>query len=86
MKSNKRMISTAVSGLFALGLMTAGDLALAGKKNEKCYGVAKIGKNDCQTANNACAGQSKMDGQKDAFVFAPKGMCEKLVGGALSAS
>ena len=30
---------------------------------EKCYGVAKAGKNDCQTANSSCAGTSKKDAQ-----------------------
>jgi len=33
---------------------------------EKCYGVAKAGKNDCQTASSSCAGTSKRDGQADA--------------------
>ena len=84
MKSNKRMISTAVSGLFALGLMTAGNLALAAKEGyEKCHGVAKAGKNDCKTANSSCAGTSKEDGQKDAWVYLPEGTCDKLVGSSM---
>jgi uncharacterized membrane protein len=53
---------------------------------EKCYGVAKAGKNDCQTANSSCAGTSKKDAQTDAWISVPKGVCEKLVGGKLSAS
>ena len=53
---------------------------------EKCYGVAKAGKNDCQTANSSCAGTSKKDAQADAWISVPKGVCEKLVGGKLSAS
>jgi uncharacterized membrane protein len=51
---------------------------------EKCYGVAKAGVNDCFTANNSCAGTSKQDGQKDAWVYIPKGTCLKLVGGSLA--
>jgi len=50
---------------------------------EKCYGVTKAGKNDCQTANSSCAGTSKRDGQKDAWVYIPKGACERLVNGSL---
>lgn len=49
--------------------------------NEKCYGIAKAGKNDCasKVAGNSCAGQSAKDGQ--GFLTVPKGLCEKLVGG-----
>jgi uncharacterized membrane protein len=52
---------------------------------EKCYGVSKAGKNDCQTAASSCAGTSKKDAQTDPWVSVPKGVCEKLVGGKLSA-
>ncbi|WP_416055302.1 DUF2282 domain-containing protein [Photobacterium carnosum] len=45
---------------------------------EKCFGVAKAGKNDCATKTNACAGHAKSDGQKDAFIMVPKGLCERL--------
>jgi uncharacterized membrane protein len=48
---------------------------------EKCYGVSKAGKNDCQTAASSCAGTSKKDSQTDAWISVPKGVCEKLVGG-----
>jgi uncharacterized membrane protein len=51
---------------------------------EKCYGVAKAGKNDCQTDHSSCAGTSKADGQKDAWLSVPKGACEKIVGGSLT--
>jgi len=50
---------------------------------EKCYGVVKAGKNDCQTANSSCAGTSRRDNQKDAWIFVPAGTCERLVGGNL---
>ena len=52
-------------------------------KAEKCYGVVKAGANDCETATNSCAGTSTEDGQGDAWVLVPKGLCEKLVGGSL---
>jgi len=51
--------------------------------HEKCYGLAKAGKNDCQTANSSCAGTSKRNAQGDAWVYLPKGSCEKVVGGSL---
>ncbi len=52
---------------------------------EKCYGVAKAGKNDCQTGASSCAGTSKKDSQADAWISVPKGTCDKLVGGKLTA-
>lgn len=52
---------------------------------EKCYGISKAGKNDCQTATSSCAGTSKKDAQADAWLSVPKGACEKIVGGSLAA-
>ena len=72
--------AAALASLVALGLGTAANQASAAEM-EKCYGVAKAGHNDCQTATSACAGTSKKDGQKDAWMLVPKGMCDRLVGG-----
>ncbi len=55
-------------------------------KSEKCYGIAKAGKNDCAaTGNNSCAGHSKVDADKKAWIFVPAGYCERIVGGNKSA-
>ncbi len=53
------------------------------KKLEKCYGVAKAGKNDCATNIASCAGSSTKDNQPDAFLLLPQGICDKIVGGSL---
>jgi uncharacterized membrane protein len=53
---------------------------------EKCYGIAKAGKNDCQTKHSSCAATSKKDAQADAWLTVPKGACEKIVGGTLTSS
>lgn len=52
-------------------------------QHEKCYGIVKAGKNDCQTASSSCAGTSKRDGQLDAWIYTPAGTCERIVGGSL---
>jgi uncharacterized membrane protein len=70
------------SALAAALSMTAGGAAQAAE-NEKCYGISKAGKNDCQTASSSCAGTSKMDAQPDAWIYVPAGTCEKIVGGSL---
>ena len=55
-------------------------------KAEKCYGIAKAGKNDCASAgNNSCGGTSKRDGDKKAWVFVPEGYCDRIVGGSKTA-
>ena len=51
--------------------------------SEKCYGITRAGKNDCQTTNSSCAGTSKRDSQGDAWVYTPKGSCDKIVNGSL---
>jgi uncharacterized membrane protein len=53
---------------------------------EKCFGIAKAGKNDCQTASSSCAGTSKKDASRDAWLAVPKGTCEKIAGGVLAPS
>lgn len=83
MKSQKLLLATAISGAIALGSLTLSTVASAGEEKEKCYGVAKAGHNDCQTANSSCAGTSTVDNQGDAFIALPKGLCERLAGGSL---
>ena len=52
---------------------------------EKCYGIAKAGKNDCAAGDHSCAGQSTRDFDKASFVALPVGACAKLAGGSLAA-
>ena len=55
-------------------------------KAEKCYGIAKAGKNDCaSTGANSCGGSSKISGDKKAWIYVPAGYCERIVGGSLTA-
>src|SRR5947209_18405925 len=53
-------------------------------KTEKCYGIAKAGKNDCaSTGNNSCGGSSKASSDPKAWIYVPAGYCERIVGGSL---
>ena len=70
------------AALFAAAVPAAADTA----STEKCYGVARAGKNDCQTKHSSCAATSKKDAQRDAWLSVPKGTCEKIVGGSLTGS
>jgi len=87
MKNVNTVVSTTMASLIALGALGLQSEAFAAEKAavEKCYGVAKTGKNDCKTLSNACAGHSTADNQKDAFIALPAGTCERIVGGSLEA-
>lgn len=75
-------IAAAVSGLLSMGAVPAQAADDAGK--EKCYGVAKAGKNDCAANSHACAGQAKVDNDPKEWKYVPAGQCEKM-GGTLKA-
>jgi uncharacterized membrane protein len=52
-------------------------------KSEKCYGIAKAGKNDCASAgNHSCGGTSKVNGDPKSWIFVPEGYCERIVSGS----
>lgn len=82
MNNTRIAIATALAA--ALVLPVAAQAQGNMDKTEKCFGIAKAGKNDCQTASSSCAGTSKKDAQTDAFVSVPKGVCEKIAGGKLT--
>lgn len=84
MKTSKLVAHSALASLFALTVIGVSQPAEAGKKDmEKCYGIVKAGKNDCQTSNSSCAGTAEIDNKPTAFIVLPKGSCEKIVGGSL---
>ena len=70
-----------------LGALSVAAVASAQTKDpdmtgkEKCYGVAKAGKNDCAAGAHSCAGQAVKDGDKTSFVALPTGLCARLAGG-----
>ena len=81
MKTSQLLIASAVAAALAMPYTVGAQPAPKPKfEAEKCYGVVKAGKNDCQTANSSCAGTSKRDNQGDAWIYMPAGSCEKLVG------
>jgi uncharacterized membrane protein len=83
---NKRLIIAS-----ALAAAIAGPSLVAGApapeptfKAEKCYGIAKAGKNDCaSTGSNSCAGTARADADPRAWVYVPAGYCERIVNGSL---
>jgi uncharacterized membrane protein len=84
MKTKTALLSTAIGSLLALSLTSVSAYAADDANMEKCYGIAQAGKNDCAGPTHACAGQSKTTSGKE-WIKLPKGTCERIVGGSLSA-
>jgi uncharacterized membrane protein len=79
MQSKRALITAAV---LAVGAIALSSTAVAGEvEKEKCYGVAKAGKNDCAANGHACSGQAKKDGDAGEWISLPKGTCERLLNG-----
>jgi uncharacterized membrane protein len=81
-RSQVVIASAVVAALTLPAVAQAGPAPKPKFEAEKCYGIAKAGKNDCQTANSSCAGTSKRDNQNDAWIYMPAGACDKVVGGS----
>jgi uncharacterized membrane protein len=86
MQDQRKLITTAITGLLALGISASSGTASAAE-SEKCFGIAKAGQNACNSNANkhSCAGHSKIDNDPSDFANVPKGSCLK-VGGKLESA
>ncbi len=79
------LISAAMASLIAFAALTsttqAADEMAA---TEKCYGIAKAGKNDCAANGHSCTGQAAKDANGKEWIKVPKGTCERIVGASTS--
>jgi uncharacterized membrane protein len=88
MTTKTAILAAAIGGLVALAgpALAADDAKKAdASATEKCYGVAKAGKNDCAGPSHSCMALSKKDGDGKEWIKVPKGTCERIVGGSLTA-
>jgi uncharacterized membrane protein len=72
----QNLTTLAIAG--ALAAAFAGHIATpaAAQAQEKCFGVALAGKNDCAAGpGTTCAGSSKVDYQGNAWTLVPAGTC-----------
>ena len=83
MTKTNLLLSAALAGIFAAGVVAATQAADAPAK-EKCFGIAKAGKNDCASASgsHACAGKATTDNSGDEFLLLSKDDCTKQGGSA----
>lgn len=79
MSSTPHRLPAAALALALAAAFNAAPAAAQATDQEKCFGVALKGKNDCAAgAGTSCAGTSKVDHQASAWVLVPKGSCEKM--------
>jgi uncharacterized membrane protein len=78
-----KLMTAVVFGALMTGAAHAADSMEKKVEREKCYGVSKAEKNDCTSkdGSHSCAGSAKKDGDANEWVYVPKGLCDKLVGG-----
>ncbi len=76
MKSVTMVASTLVA---AVSFCSAG---IAQAADERCFGIAKAGQNDCKAGSHACAGQATVDGAAYDYIIVPAGTCDKIAGGS----
>jgi uncharacterized membrane protein len=83
MNKSNQLLRAAMTSLVALGAASFVASVVAADEHagdEECAGVIKAGKNDCATANNACHGHVETDADPMAWIYLPKGTCEKIAG------
>jgi len=84
MNLSKSLMTVAALGAFVAGAALMAPEAHAAKEGyEKCAGIVKAGQNDCGANGHSCAGQAKVDGDKNEWVYLPEGTCDKIVGGTV---
>ena len=76
---NRRTVNLAVLGSLAAALGAAALAApAAAAEQEKCYGVALKGQNDCAAGSHDCKGHSKVDHDPASFKLVSKGTCTTM--------
>ena len=82
MTKHTSMLHLAISGVLALSGAALTSTAVAAQDGmEQCAGIVKAGKNDCATSTNDCHGHVTADANSEAWIYVPKGTCERIVGG-----
>lgn len=75
--------SLILAGAVAAAIATPLIGTASAAENEKCFGIAAPGQNDCQTATSSCAGTATKAGEPTAWIYVPAGTCQKINGGSL---
>ncbi|MDP3669302.1 MAG: DUF2282 domain-containing protein [Telluria sp.] len=82
MNKRQALIAAALASVCAAAAAAAPTMPAAKADQEKCYGIAKAGQNDCASAtgSHSCAGQAKVDKDPAEWKTVAKGTCVKAGG------
>ena len=77
---NQRALIAAAAATVLSSMLVA--VPAAAQEKEKCFGIVKMGQNDCAnlSGSHSCAGQSKMDMGADEWKYVAKGTCVGMKG------
>ncbi len=89
MSSRKAANAAVIAGAMALAALavrenmnlTSAAQGEAPLPRERCYGVAREGKNDCGTPRHSCAGRAVRNADTGEWLMVPAGLCRRLVHG-----
>jgi len=84
---NRVLRQAALAGALALAGAGFASTAWAGMMPHgyvKCYGIAKAHQNGCMSIGGITRGSATTNGNPDAWLAVPKGVCLKIVGGSLT--
>lgn len=74
--SHRQLLAGLLAVSVTAGLATAASAQTKKPATEKCYGIAKAGKNDCAAGpGTSCAGTSTRDYQGNAWKLVKAGTC-----------
>lgn len=77
------VLASAVATAFAGASLSINDAHAA--EQEKCYGIALAGQNDCQAGpGTTCKGTSTVDFQGNAWKLVDAGTCTTMMGGDMN--
>jgi uncharacterized membrane protein len=78
---NRDWIELAIAGLITGAALATSQPARADDAGrEQCAGVVRAGQNDCATSTNACHSHVETDANPEAWIYVPKGTCDKIAG------
>ena len=77
--NQRAMIAAAAASLMSLAMVSA---PVQAQEKDKCYGIAKMGQNDCANlaGTHDCSGKSKVDMDKGDWKYVAKGTCKDMKG------
>lgn len=73
-------VASALASALSAGSVMVSATSASAADQEKCYGIAMKGQNDCAAGAHSCQGQSTVDFDPNSFKLVPAGTCLNMKG------